>query len=679
MVRDKHMDTGILRLSTLVYSEKEGIKKKETVLKRVVETVFVYNDNIPFSISEIHTNAINGINIEISEIEIFNIVENEKNKYFSKISESGEIKYKLSDDRFEKLCDVECKNIEECIDEFVTINELDKNSKEIIYKYIYGIFEKNIEDFSKIIGDEVEIEHSMSKDLSIEEARVIKQFIEWDNDEKNEAIVALMGFSLEYSMLVSKKQGLYGTRLGDIFSKKVMYIDTNIIYYCLGVNGTEYKWANENLLDKCREAGEKIKITSVTEKEFLNTLNHYINEINKYESASLSRLKYWNYIKNKDIYLFYLEWKSKRTKYNDANYFKKYIESLYREWIRRYKVEIDREVPYDETNDSDNSRIQEYISQIPYKGTVNYDAYNIYWIEKLRKREYANSFSEDRYFLLSPHKMLKKWDDMRNGERPIIIVPEIWMTMLNRFVCRSKDDYKSYINFINIKIPEEETIKNKQFYIIIKAIEEVTDIIEQQESIIDVIVEEKYDYLQSDIELSEEEIYEKTVEKAEKILSSKIVKLEEKVNKMQEVVNTSQQRENEVEKEKEEYKKSIINETQKRAAELYANNNLRNKKIIRLFLSITVTLLWGVILADFFVFKDKNNIIWKLIELVVNDTLISENIGDIFNGIVSFGSSIVVCKIDYTTIKILFNKDKQKKIKTYYIEKYISMFEKKDQ
>ena len=56
--------------------------------------------------------------------------------------------------------------------------------------------------------------------------------------------------------------------------------------------------------------------------------------------------------------------------------------------------------------------------------------------------------------------------------------------------------------------------------------------------------------------------------------------------------------------------------------------------------------MWVVILADFFVFKDKNNIIWKLIELVVNDTLISENIGDIFNGIVSFGSSIVVCKID---------------------------------
>ena len=33
MVRDKHMDTGILRLSTLVYSEKERKKKKETVLK----------------------------------------------------------------------------------------------------------------------------------------------------------------------------------------------------------------------------------------------------------------------------------------------------------------------------------------------------------------------------------------------------------------------------------------------------------------------------------------------------------------------------------------------------------------------------------------------------------------------------------------------------------------------
>ena len=33
MVRDKHMDTGILRLSTLVYSEKERHKEKRNSIK----------------------------------------------------------------------------------------------------------------------------------------------------------------------------------------------------------------------------------------------------------------------------------------------------------------------------------------------------------------------------------------------------------------------------------------------------------------------------------------------------------------------------------------------------------------------------------------------------------------------------------------------------------------------
>ena len=82
-------------------------------------------------------------------------------------------------------------------------------------------------------------------------------------------------------MLTSDTTKLYGTRLGNIFSSKILYIDTNIIYYCLGINGEEYKKANELLLDKCLKAKEKLRITKITELEFANTLNHYIEEIKK--------------------------------------------------------------------------------------------------------------------------------------------------------------------------------------------------------------------------------------------------------------------------------------------------------------------------------------------------------------------------------------------------------------
>lgn len=658
--------TDIIRLATFLYSEKEGIKKKTTVLKRVVEAIFIEFDNKAMDIQEIHNNILSTMEIFIAEEEINQILENKKNqKVFTQVVEERKIKYSLQEARYSKLKACEKKNIQNYIEEFALINEYQNVVKDIIYRYIYYVFKRNIADFSTIIGGKIEGDNELEKDFNVEEQKIIKEFLEWDNEDKNEAILALMGCSLEYSMLTSDADRLYGTRLGNIFSNKILYIDTNIIYYCLGINGEEYRKANELLLDKCLKAKETLRITKITELEFYNTLNHYIDEIKRYESNSLFRINYKKYICNEDIYLYYLEWKNSRKRYNEPEYFKKFLESKYRDWIKKYKIHVDKKVPYDEEDSKDSTTIKLYTEEITYKGKINYDALNIYWVECLKKQEESFSgFADEKYFILSPHKALKKWDMDRKLGLPLIVTPEIWALLLCRFISRSEDDFKSYINYINLKVSDEETIiNNKQFYIIIKAIEEVTEELMQQETIIDVLVEEKFAYLQKedDEELTNDDIYEKTKEKAEKLLSDRVVLLEQQLGCVNSELVDLQNKVMQKSVDEDVKIKETAKKEQDKAAVVYAREKLRNRKIVCLICSIVLSgiLIWQ--LVDFFIFKNEATLYWSAISKLVQDTPLKDNKIDLFMGIGGWICTIIVGVVDYKVYKLFVDDEVQKK------------------
>lgn len=669
--------TDIIRLATFLYSEKEGIKKKTTVLKRVVEAIFIEFDNKTMEIQEIHNNILSTMEIFIAEEEINQILENKKNqKVFTQVVEERKIKYSLQEARYSKLKASEKKNIQNYIEEFVLINEYHNAVKDIIYRYIYYVFKRNIADFSTIIGGKIEGDNELEKDFNVEEQKIIKEFLEWDNEDKNEAILALMGCSLEYSMLTSDADRLYGTRLGNIFSSKILYIDTNIIYYCLGINGEEYRKANELLLDKCLKAKEKLRITKITELEFYNTLNHYIDEIKRYESNSLSRINYKKYICNEDIYLYYLEWKNSRKRYNEPEYFKKFLESKYRDWIKKYNIDVDKKVPYNEEDSKDATTIKIYTEEITYKGKINYDALNIYWVECLRKQEESlTGFAEEKYFILSPHKALKKWDMDRKLGLPLIVTPEIWALLLCRFISRSEDDFKSYINYINLKVSDEETIiNNKQFYIIIKAIEEVTEELMQQETIIDVLVEEKFAYLQKedDEELTNDVIYEKTKEKAEKLLSERVVLLEQQLGCVNSELEDLQNKVMQKSVDEDVKIKETANKEQDKAAVVYAREKLRNRKIVCLICSIVLSaiLIWQ--LVDFFILKNEATLYWSAISKLVQDTPLKDNKIDLFMGIGGCICTIIVGVVDYRVFKLFVDDEVQEKYFNKIKRKFIA-------
>lgn len=681
---EKHQ---MFRIATLLYAETEGIKKKTTVLKRVIEAALVEKENSAMSVEELEKCIKSSFDITILKSEIDSIVSDENNKHFERVVDKREVKICLTANRYRKLAANLQKSVAEYIDEYVIINGLDSSAKETILGYFYDVCQRNISDFKAIILGKNIPADDLTESINSKQADSINGFLQWENPDKNNSLLALLGYSLEYSMLTCDSNVLFGTRLGTMFSNKKLYIDTNIIYYCLGINGEEYKRVNDSLLDKCIACNEKLYITRYTEAEFNNTLDHYIDEITKYDSASITNLKFHKYLHNQDIYLFYLEWKTTRKKFNTPNYFKSFLQVEYANWKKKYNIYVENDAPYNEADEKNVTSISEYCEAFTYNGKINYDAYNIFWVEKKREQNsgYCRDFSTTEYFILSPHKLIKRWDSSRKNSVPVIVTPTMWLTLLNRFISRSEDDYECFKNFVCIKVMEDEPINNREFLSIVKAIEEVTEDLSQQETIIDEFVAQNFAYLgktEEDSNISLDLVQDKTREATQKIMDSRVSKLEEQVSTLNnELTKQAIDKRNQIEKSNEviSQKNEILAENEKIVKEKTAQLNSekeKNKKLIkkqirrelrnkRIMNGMLIAIFSGLLIwqfVDFFVLKNPSNIVCNLLVALLKDTVLENSIPDTFIAMISFFVSCIVFKLYYQLSKIFWNKK--------YIEQY---------
>lgn len=652
MTNDKN---NLYRISVLLYSETEGIKRKDTIIKKVIEAAFVENGNQAMTLSEIVVSIKEKFDMTFVMEEIDEILSNKKWDTFQRISDQGVIKVNLCDKRYETLHATSEKNIGAYIDEFVQLEGVEPQIGEVIYSYLYQVFQKSIKEFKSVIdGKNISIANMSEEDIG-ENGIYVNKFLQWNNPEKDRALVALQGYALEYSMLTCDSDVLFGTRLGDIFSNKSLYIDTNIIYYCLGINGEEYKIANDNLLEKCKACNEKLVITKYTDEEFRNTLDHYIEEIKKYDSETISRLNYRHYMKNEDIYMFYLDWKKTRTTFKEPKYFKAFMLSQYEEWKKKYGIVVEAKAPYNEEQRENVEVIDFYSQEIPYHGKINYDAINVFWIEQLRgKGNGTSKFQSTKQFIVSPHKALKRWDADREQQVPVIVSPSIWMTLLSRFVSRNNNDYICFKNFININLAQENVYTNKEFFSIVQAIENVTDDLEQQESIIDVFVEEKFSFLRSvakdDMDI--EEIQNRVQVEATKIVDKKIAELSDQVESLRTQLTLNKEDKENEQVLREEYRKELLQknnlinerddelEKEKNKNKILVENIVKKKllkrRIISLIEIIIPSLLYIWQMWDMFIKKNPDNYFSVLIVKLLEKTILQDSIADVAIIIIPF-------------------------------------------
>lgn len=108
-----------------------------------------------------------------------------------------------------------------------------------------------------------------------------------------------------------------------------------------------------------------------------------------------------------------------------------------------------------------------------------------------RKPGEENIFST-KTFLLSSDRGLFRWDSKYNScSTPIVMLPSQWLSILLRYVSRTSDDYRSFVSFLNIQ-SKEGVLSAEQIRAILAGISDMTDKVEQQRYLLDVIIENEF-------------------------------------------------------------------------------------------------------------------------------------------------------------------------------------------
>lgn len=368
---------------------------------------------------------------------------------------------------------------------------------------------------------------------------------------------------MEYCLVTGNNNALYIEGL----KNKKLYLDTNIIYRALGINGAERKERTRSFLKKCYEVGQELRISKYTDIEFQESIDFYIKQISKYSiNGKVHPSVYEHYAGGYDIYLYYYEWKSRQIN-NNLELFRAHIKSQYEQFKKEFNVFIDYKSQLDENNPKMREIINQYSESMEkYKlKSVNniYDAKNIALIREKRIKKSKNfyKFLDTPYYFISTDQKLRDWNyENLSEEVPIIILPSQWFNILLRYVSRTNDDFRSFVSFLNMK-QNYPTIDSDKLHIILSGIGEITEIIEQQEYFAKVLIEDKI----NDIILEENDdiVYEKTKEYVKSTLDKELERV------VKELENTKQEL-------------SSACEQIKKLDDITNENNKYNNKIIEL-------------------------------------------------------------------------------------------------
>ena len=400
-------------------------------------------------------------------------------------------KYLLKKERREQLEQRTTKTLNDFIGEYLALKELPAEKSEAIYQYLYGVFTTNVDTFKRML--EANNIKSLTEHHSPQEEDVdlINGFLDWENEQKNIAIFNLASYALEFCLLTSKKDS--NLKLESL-KHKTFYLDTNILYRAIGINGEDRKLRTLSFFRKLRESEDDIKISKVTWEEFEGSLRSYVKRLRRSETPAIRSKVYTEYITYDDIYRYYHLWASKR---NNAtiDLFVDWTNASMKSLIEDFGIEIVNYTPY--SPEKQKEQLNEMAAQIMGFGkgklfdTAMNDACNITWVEFSRKAGEKTLFST-KTFLLSSDRGLFVWDaKYHSKETPIVVMPSQWLSLLLRYVARSNDDYRSFVCFLNIQ-DKEGVLSAEQINSILLGISEMTDNVEQQRNLLETIIEREF-------------------------------------------------------------------------------------------------------------------------------------------------------------------------------------------
>ena len=565
----------IFRLAAVLYADSNDDVSTEKVYRRIIESIFIDNENKKLTLSGIIELINKKYSLIFSEEDIIKYI-NYKGKFI--YDSNNIIDVNLEQGHFKKLKEkTSNKDLEYYIGEFCSSYKLDLNyCKNIIYKFLYDKFQVDINGFSKLLKKDISIEEKLSvKDIDFEkedDINIINNFLDWENEEKNIIIYNIASLSLEYCFVSNKINNNFN--LSNLKNKNI-YLDSNIIFRAMGINGKDRKKQVEIFLEKFKESEENLFRSLKTEQEINETIRLKLKHLNRENLNKYGGKIFKIYTKNEDFISYYYNWiEGKRN--TNVKLFESYIKNEFQEVLRKYNIKIDRENKLEEKEYKDI--ILDTSSNIKnFKGINNsyvsseIDANNILLIEKLRNKSNYNNLFDCKYFMISTDQKLIKWYYITNKNVPAVILPSQWMSILLRYLGRSKDDFKSFVSFLNIR-NRESILSNEKLTLIIESVFELTTNIEQANGIVYNIINSKF--LEENLETTDNEIKEKVKEIAKSELESRIEDNEKRIEALENQSHNDKKVNEQITREKE--------KLERENKELEKKNNEKDNKIYNL-------------------------------------------------------------------------------------------------
>lgn len=491
---DAQQQANVFRMSATLFANNNYQISPVQLHRRIVEdALFVMNDEEGATVGALSDYIEKEYFFNFDESELQKVLHDPKFKdiFEWRCGAETDTRYTLTKERREILRHRETKTLNDFIAEFLALNKLPASNTDAIYQYLYGVFTTNVDSFKRMLEARNVKELTAHYTPEEKDIDVINGFLDWDNEQKNVAIFNLASYALEFCLLTSKKDS--NLKL-DSLKHKTFFLDTNILYRAVGINGEDRKLRTLSFLRKLKESDDEIKISRVTWEEYEGSLKNYIKRLRRSETPAIRSKVYTEYVTYDDIFRYYHQWSSKH-KNSTVDLFVDWINASMHALIDDFKIAIDNFTPYSPEKEKENlgemaAKIMGFGKGKPFDVAMN-DAQNITWVGSSRKAGESTIFST-KTFLISSDRGLYVWDSKYHSKKtPIVVMPSQWLSLLLRYVARSKDDFRSFVCFLNIQDKEGE-LTSEQINAILVGISEMTDNVEQQKYFLETIIEREF-------------------------------------------------------------------------------------------------------------------------------------------------------------------------------------------
>lgn len=548
---DVAMQKDIFRLAAAIYSESNDVVSDAEIQLQIIKCMFVATGNDYLIKSEIISKLLEIYKYHISEDEVDDILRKTKG-VFQTITKDDEKAVCLTQSAYSECEEAQKNNIDSFIDAFITEKEITnpEKCKRAIHVYLYELTTTNINSYRVLLAGKDGTQFS-SSELSVDvsclsdvEKQLVHDFLAWDNIAKNAALGNLVYCCLEYCLLINGDSP--NSLLKGFIRRREIYLDTNVIFRALGINGVSRQNVVMTFLRKCKQAKLKLLISHSTRTEFFDTIGYYVSQMEHYPRGDIYFGAYEE-IADYSIFAFYESWRQEHAQMS-LKYFVTHIKSLYLKLIKDFGIEDDVKIPgtiyhsgeFKNVRNSYSTSIKsvkqgikaDYLADdYHYSNRDSHDATVVRYIELLREKS-----ADKDIFLASSDRALRLWDMNRlDGEYPVVVYPSQLFLILLKTCGRSDNDYDSFVSFINIR-PSSKRVSPENAHIILSGISSITEDISAQEHLVEAVFSDDFQNVIKN-STSDMDLYEKVQRISQNYLDEELRKKEATIVALQEDVS----------------------------------------------------------------------------------------------------------------------------------------------